>query len=184
MATKTIELTGTLEWAKLFESNRDTGEYDVETDGATTITLLMEDDVFKAMQSEGVRKQGKPDPEGRGVRVTFKRPWKDKFDRDWASGPPVVFTPSGTSWDLDTDGLIGNGSVGVVFLDVYDTKMGKGCRLNGVQVIDHVTFESAGGMGGPVVKPKNYTTAKTSVSSPPPKAANNAKAPPGDTIPF
>ena len=70
MATKTIELTGTLEWAKLFESNRDNGEYDVETDGATTVTLLMEDDVFKAMKDAGVRKQGKPDPDGKGIRVT------------------------------------------------------------------------------------------------------------------
>jgi hypothetical protein len=188
MATKTIELTGTLEWAKLFEFNRDTGEYDVETDGATTVTLLMEDDVFKSMKDAGVRKQGKPDPEGRGTRVTFKRPWKDKFDRDWAAGPPVVYGPAGTSWDSEVDGLIGNGSVGVVFLDVYDTKMGTGCRLNGVQVIDHVPFEAGGGGGAPGIRPRNYT--KDQPDSPPPPAkvtakaaANSTKVPPGD-IPF
>tara|TARA_B110000093_G_scaffold28364_1_gene28112 strand:+ start:2249 stop:2794 length:546 start_codon:yes stop_codon:yes gene_type:complete len=181
MATNTIELTGTLEWAKLFESNRDNGEYDVETDGATTVTLLMEDDVFKAMKDSGVRKQGKPDPEGRGTRVTFKRPWKDRFDREWAAGPPVVYTPAGSVWSEDGDGLIGNGSVGVVYLDVYDTKMGKGCRLNGVQVIDHVVFEGGGGGGGGV-KPRDYTQGQPAAS--PAKAAPpSAKIAPGD-IPF
>jgi len=181
MATKTIELTGTLEWAKLFESNRDNGEYDVETDGATTVTLLMEDDVFKAMKDAGVRKQGKPDPDGKGIRVTFKRPWKDKFDREWAGGAPKVFTPAGEEWDMSTDGLIGNGSVGVVFLDVYDTKMGKGCRLSGVQVVDHVEFEGGGGGGAPAIKPRNYTG--QSSETPTPKAAPASKESPGD-IPF
>tara|TARA_R110002153_G_scaffold51898_3_gene145712 strand:- start:7629 stop:8174 length:546 start_codon:yes stop_codon:yes gene_type:complete len=181
MATNTIELTGTIEWAKLFESNRDNGEYDVETDGATTVTLLMEDDVFKAMKDAGVRKQGKPDPEGRGTRVTFKRPWKDRFDRAWAAGPPVVYTPAGSVWDESGDGLIGNGSIGVVYLDVYDTKMGKGCRLNGVQVIDHVVFESSGGGGGGPVKPRDYTQGQPAAT--PAKAAPSAKIAPGD-IPF
>ena len=180
MATTTIELTGTLEWAKLFEFNRDTGEYDVETDGATTVTLLMEDDVFKSMKDAGVRKQGKIDPDGFGTRVTFKRPWKDKFDRTWAAGPPSVYNPSGTIWDSQEDGLIGNGSVGVVYLDVYDTKMGKGCRLNGVQVIDHVVFESDGGGAGPGIKPKDYTQGRVAA---PARAAAPSKEAPGD-IPF
>ena len=134
------------------------------------------------MKDAGVRKQGKPDPEGRGTRVTFKRPWKDRFDRDWAAGPPTVYSPSGSTWDSEADGLIGNGSVGVVYLDVYDTKMGKGCRLNGVQVIDHIVFESSGGGGAPIIKPKDYTQGKSAVASPP-KAAAPTKIPPGD-IPF
>jgi len=184
MATKTIELTGTLEWAKLFEFNRDQGEYDVETDGATTVTLLMDDDVFNMMKNEGVRKKGRPDEEGRGTRVTFKRAWKDKFDREWAAGPPAVFNPSGSSWDTDTDGLIGNGSVGVVYLDVYDTKMGTGCRLNGVQVIDHVVFESKGGGSGgaPGIKPKDYTHGKSAAPAKQPPTPSSKMAP-GD-IPF
>jgi hypothetical protein len=144
----------------------------------------MDDDVFKMMQDEGVRKQGKPDPEGRGTRVTFKRPWKDKFDREWAAGPPAVFNPAGSVWDLEKDGVIGNDSVGVVYLDVYDTKMGKGCRLNGVQVIDHVVFESTGG-GAPGIKPKDYTQGQAA-EAPVAKAAAApvaAKVAPGD-IPF
>jgi len=179
MATKTIELTGTLEWAKLFEDNRDNGEYDVETDGATTVDLIMDEKTLKAMKDAGVRKQPK-EAEG-GYRVKFKRPWKDKFDREWAAGPPKVFGPDGSVWP---DGeLIGNGSVGVVFVDVYDTKMGKGCRLNGVQVIDHVSFEGAGGQSAGI-KPKDYTS---QTAPPKPATASAPTAPvkqsPGD-IPF
>ena len=59
MATNTIELTGTLEWAKLFESNRDNGEYDVETDGATTVDLIMDEKTLKAMKDAGVRKSAR-----------------------------------------------------------------------------------------------------------------------------
>ena len=174
MATKTIELTGTLEWAKLFEGNRDNGEYDIETDGATTVDLIMDDKTLKAMKDAGIRKSAK-ESEG-GYRVKFKRPWKDKFDREWAAGPPKVFGPDGSEWD---DGaLIGNGSVGVVFVDVYDTKMGKGCRLNGVQVIDHVSFEGSGGQSAGI-KPRDYTKDTPKAEAPPVAA----KKSPGD-IPF
>lgn len=160
MATKTIELQGILEWTKVFESNRDQGEFDVETDGATTVDIIMDDENLKLMKDAGVRKQGKMDDEGRGTRVKFKRPWKDKFDREWAAGPPSVYGPDGSVW-TEEDGLIGNGSIGVVFVDVYDTKMGKGTRLSGVQVIDHVEFDGeGGGTSGP--KPKDYTAGKAS----------------------
>ena len=177
MATKTIELQGILEWVKVFEGNRDNGEFDTETDGATTVDVIMDDATFKMMKDSGVRKQGKPDPDGRGTRVKFKRPWKDKFDREWAAGAPKVFNPSGDAW-TDADGMIGNGSVGVVYVDVYDTKMGVGSRLSGVQVIDHVVFESEGGSGASAgIQPKNYSNAASTTAPAP------SKATPGD-IPF
>ena len=179
MATKTIELTGTLEWAKLFESNRDNGEYDADTDGATTVDLIMDETTLAAMKGAGIRKV--PKASDGGHRVKFKRPWADQYGRDWAAGPPKVFGPDGSEWP---DGeLIGNGSVGVVFVAVYDTKMGKGCRLNGVQVIDHVAFEGAGGQSAGI-KPKDYTS---QTAPPKPVTASAPPAPvkqsPGD-IPF
>jgi len=179
MATKTIEIQGTIEWAKLFEDNRDNGEYDVETDGATTVDIIVDEATSKRIKDAGIRKTGKVE-EG-GIRYKMKRPWKDKFDREWAAGPPKVFGPDGSVWP---DGeLIGNGSVGVVFVDVYDTKMGKGCRLNGVQVIDHVSFEGAGGQSAGI-KPKDYTS---QTAPPKPVTASAPPAPvkqsPGD-IPF
>ena len=176
MATKTIELHGILEWAKLFEGNRDNGEYDVETDGATTVDIIMDADALKVMKEAGVRKQEKPDLEGRGARVKFKRPWKDKFDRTWAAGPPKVYAPDGSPWTPE-DGLIGNGSIGVVYVDVYDTKMGKGSRLAGVQVIDHVSFEGDSDRGS-ALSPKDYT--QTQVA---PEPTAPTKESPGD-VPF
>tara|TARA_R100001510_G_C7622918_1_gene183428 strand:- start:682 stop:1203 length:522 start_codon:yes stop_codon:yes gene_type:complete len=161
MATTTIELNGIITWAKLFEGNRDMGDYDKETNGACSVDLIMDEDNFKLMKDAGVRKQGKPDPEGRGTVVKFKRPFEDKFGRDWAGGVPEVFRPDGSAWSSDSDGLIGNGSIGVVFLDVYDTKMGKGCRLSGVQVIDHVPFEGSGGGTPSRPQPRDYTSGVT-----------------------
>lgn len=183
MATTTIELHGIFEWAKVFESNRDMGEFDVETNGACTVDLIMDDDNFQKMKDAGVRKQGKPDPDGRGTKVKFKRGFEDKFGRDWAGGTPTVFKPDGGAWDIDSDGLIGNGSIGVVFLDVYDTKMGKGCRLSGVQVIDLVTFESEGGApSGP--RPKNYTSDAPAAPTPTAAPADAKTAPNGGAVPF
>jgi len=176
MATKTIELKGTLEWAKLFEGNRDQGQYDEDTDGATTVDILMDADTFKTMQDAGIRKQGKV--EGDLTRVKFKRGWSDPFGRDWAAGPPKVFGPTGTEWGT-TDGLIGNGSQGVVFVEVYDTKKGIGSRLAGVQIIDLVVYESeGGGTGGPALAPRDYSS---NIPGTTPKKAS--KPAPGD-IPF
>lgn len=178
MATKTIELMGILEWAKVFEENRDQGEYDVETDGATTVDLIMSDEVLQKMKDAGIRKQPKVDPDGRGHKVKFKRAWRDKYDREWAAGPPSVYGPSGKDWSLADDGEIGNGSVGVVYVEVYDTKMGKGCRLSGVQVIDHVAYE---GGAGSAIKPKDYTQGQAAT---PPPAAQPAASLPDAEIPF
>lgn len=183
MATKTIELKGKLEWAKLFEGNRDQGQYDEETDGATTIDILMDAATFKTMQDSGIRKAGKV--EGNLTRVKFKRGWTDPFGRDWAAGPPKVFGTSGAEWGSN-DGLIGNGSEGIVFVEVYDTKKGIGSRLAGVQVINLVTYEAEGGGGsGTTITPRDYSTVTVSTpptcSMPPPQAS--AKVAPGD-IPF
>ena len=154
MATKTIELDGFIQWAKLFEDDRDNGEYDVETNGATCLDLLMDEENHKKFEASGSRKKAKKDEETGLYRVKFKRPWEDKFDRDWAAGPPDIFTPSGDPWLLETDGRIGNDSFGKVYVDIYDTKMGKGSRFKGVQVIKHVPFEKEGGY---TIKPKDYT---------------------------
>jgi len=162
MATVVVQIPATLEWTKVFEVTRDCGEYDIETDGATTVDIIVDADGEKIIKDAGIRKQGKP-TDG-GTRYKMKRPWKDKFDREWAAGAPDVYTPDGSKWDLDTNGMIGNGSTGIVFVEVYDTKMGKGCRLKGLQVINHVPYGDTGG-GGTSIKPKNYTDA-TPVSTP------------------
>ena len=140
MATKTIQIPATLEWAKLFETNRDF-KYDQETDGACSVDLIVDEDGVKLIESSGIRKVGKPTDCG-NTRYKMKRPFHLANGPDWACGPPKVYQPNGQPWVLDELGLIGNGSTGVAFVDVYDSTMGVGCRLKAVQVINHIPHES------------------------------------------
>ena len=143
MATRKVKLTGTAEWAKVFEQNRDLkgfeGAYEAH-DGACTIDLIMDDDNLAALKASRSMKRGTPDQMGRGTKVKLVR----KFDtgRDWDSGAPVVKKSDGTDWDYDLDGTIGNGSTVEVVLSVYDTKMKSivGTRLDAVTVLDHVQY--------------------------------------------
>ena len=142
MATRKVILVGVAEWAKVFEDNRDMkgfeGAYE-EFDGACTIDMILDKENMDRLIASKSMKKGSPDAEGRGTRVRFVR--KFNTGRDWDSGSPVVVKEDGTRWDMDVDGLIGNGSTVMVTLSVYDTsrKSIVGTRLDRVKVLEHVT---------------------------------------------
>jgi hypothetical protein len=145
MATRKVKLTGIAEWAKVFPQNRDMKGFDgayEDCNGACTIDVILDDDNMQALKASRSIKRGSPDPEGRGTKVKFVR----KYDtgRDWDSGAPAVVHSDNSNWDLDTDGIIGNGSTVEVYLSVYDTKMKNivGTRLDKVKVLDHVKYVS------------------------------------------
>ena len=141
MATRKVILTGIAEWAKVFEDNRDLkgfeGAYE-EFDGACTIDMILDKENMDRLSASRSMKKGSADAEGRGTRVRFVR--KFNTGRDWDSGSPVVLKSDGTKWDMDVDGLIGNGSTVTVTLSVYDTsrKSIVGTRLDRVKVLEHV----------------------------------------------
>ena len=141
MATRKVVLTGIAEWAKVFEDNRDMkgfeGAYE-EFDGACTIDMILDKENMDRLIASKSMKKGSPDAEGRGTRVRFVR--KFNTGRDWDSGSPTVLKSDGTKWDMDIDGLIGNGSIVAVTLSVYDTsrKSIVGTRLDRVKVLEHV----------------------------------------------
>ena len=141
MATRKVILVGIAEWAKVFEDNRDMkgfeGAYE-EFDGACTIDMILDKENMDRLIASKSMKKGSPDAEGRGTRVRFVR--KFNTGRDWDSGSPVVVKSDGTKWDMDIDGLIGNGSIVAVTLSVYDTsrKSIVGTRLDRVKVLEHV----------------------------------------------
>ena len=141
MATRKVVLTGIAEWAKVFEDNRDLkgfeGAYE-EFDGACTIDMILDKENMDRLTASRSMKKGSPDAEGRGTRVRFVR--KFNTGRDWDSGSPTVLKSDGTKWDMDIDGLIGNGSIVAVTLSVYDTsrKSIVGTRLDRVKVLEHV----------------------------------------------
>ena len=145
MATRKVKLVGTAEWAKVFEQNRDLTGYNdayVEHDGACTIDLLMDEANYNAFVSTGTAKR--PKKEGDVYRVKLVR--KFNTGNDYSSGAPTVTHADGSTWDLDTDGAIGNGSVVEVIASVYDTTFNgrkgvSGTRLDSVKVLEHVGME-------------------------------------------
>ena len=145
MATRKVKLTGIAEWARVFESNRDMDGFDGvyrDHDGACTIDLIMDDDNLAALKASRSMKKGTPDAEGRGTKVKFIR--KFNTGKDWDSGAPIVQKSDGSTWDINSDGTIGNGSTVEVMLSVYDTsyKNRPGTRLDSVRVIEHVPVDS------------------------------------------
>ena len=143
MATRKVKLTGIAEWARVFESNRDMDGFDGvyrDHDGACTIDLIMDDDNLAALKASRSMKKGTPDAEGRGTKVKFIR--KFNTGKDWDSGAPIVQKSDGSTWDINSDGTIGNGSTVEVELSVYDTSRPNivGTRLDKVKVINHVAY--------------------------------------------
>ena len=146
MPSEQLTVNGVLEWAKVFESNRDKAEWTTETDGQYKVTVLMNKEMATKLKESGCRK--KITEEGKEFRVTFSRPHSAKYD--WQGGPPFVADVTGKSWSLEEKGLIGNGSTGNVKIDLYDGgPLGKGTRLLGLQVIDHVVYGIEGGTSRP-----------------------------------
>lgn len=139
MATERIYLTGTSMWAKLFERNRDKGEYHTETDGITSLDLLLEKEDLDKLKASGSRLRPKVTDEG--LTIKFRRPWVHPSIEEFG-GPPQVVDKDGKDWDDSVS--IGNGSTVEIAVDVYDTQMGKGSRLAGVKVLELVEFEGDG----------------------------------------
>lgn len=175
MPSTQFNVKGTLEWAKVFESNRDKAEWTKDTDGAYKVTVVMDKGMAEQLKKAGCRK--KIEEDNGKYRVTFSRPHKAKYD--WQGGAPVVADVTGKIWDVDSKGLIGNGSTGIVKIDLYDGgPLGKGTRLLGLQVTDHVVYESEGGSSSPRQMFGDLTKSSEVSSSP------SSSKEPQDSIPF
>lgn len=123
-------------WAKLFEHNRDIGEFHKDSDGAYTLDLELEQDQLNVVSESGSRL--KPRVGEGGISIKFRR--KHLHPSIPAlGGAPKVVDKDDQPWNPEV--LIGNGSTLEVFFTVYDTKMGKGTRLEGVRVLDLVEYE-------------------------------------------
>lgn len=136
MATKIITLKGKAKWPKLFEANRDKASFHEAYDGAYTLALFLESDQMATFKDSGSRLRPKVTEDG--IYIQPKRKHKDIFES--ASGAPKVFNSDNEPWDNERDGFIGNDSEVEVQLSVYDTKMGKGTRLEAVKVTNLVPY--------------------------------------------
>jgi len=173
MPSTQIDIKGTLEWAKVFESNRDQAEWNVDTNGEYKVTVTTDKKTADALKKAGCQK--KMEEVDGGVRLTVSRPHTGS--QDWMGGAPIVADVTGKAWDLQDKGLIGNGSKGIVKVEVYPTKMGTGTRLVGLQVLDHVVYESEGGNSKPRQMFQDHS--KSSEGS-----KSSSQQEPQDSIPF
>jgi len=147
MTAQLLELEGIASWAKVYEENRDKNEDFHGEGGAYTVDVLLEKEELDKLTKSGSRL--KPKIVDEGISIRFKRKHIHPAGIEELGGPPKVVGPDKEPIDC----LIGNGSKVKVYVSVYDTKMGKGTRLEGMQVTDLIEYESESGEGGGVKLP-------------------------------
>ena len=139
MPSTQIDIKGTLEWAKVFELNRDHNEWNEDKGGEYKVTVTTDKKTADALKKAGCQK--KIEEVSGGHKITVVRPHVGS--QDWMGGAPIVADKSGKEWNFDEKGFIGNGSKGIVKVEIYPTAVGSGTRLVGLQVLDHVVYEVA-----------------------------------------
>jgi hypothetical protein len=139
MATEFFIFKGKAKWAQLTKPDK---EYD-----NFKINVYMDDDSKALFSTSGLQLEPKTDEDGE--YVTFRRPNYKQIKKELVHfGAPNVVDAAGTP----TNALIGNGSVVAVKVVVYDSKKGKGHRLESVKILDLIPYEGNGGNGSAPVK--------------------------------
>lgn len=141
--TKLLEVEGILNWAKVFEFNRDKNEDFHGEGGAYTVDVLLEKAELDKLTKSGSRL--KPKITDDGIAIRFKRKHIHPTGIEEFGGAPRVVIGEESPEEFPADTLIGNGTRAKVFFTVYDTKLGKGTRLEAIQVLDLQEYESEGG---------------------------------------
>lgn len=141
MGTKYVVFEGPVEWAQVFESNRDMGDFHDAYDGQYSLNMILDSDNLDKFIECGAIMKPKKNENGETF-VKFRRKHIDRFPE--SSGPPRVLKNDGTKWDIEEDGLLGNGTVCKVKVSFFQSKAGVGHRLETIVVKDHVVFESSG----------------------------------------
>jgi len=142
MSSTTYYITGTAQWAKVFAHNKDKNEDFHGPGGAYVVDLIVDKEELDAFVATGARTTPKTTEEG--VAIKFKRKHTHPTIAAFG-GPPQVVDANKDAWDGT---LIGNGSTVEIAYTVYDTKMGKGSRMEGMRVIDHVELPPMEGDSG------------------------------------
>lgn len=153
MAYKEVTTKGPIEWAKIFENNREMEGYEgayQECEGAYTIVQVLSKEEFEKLKKAGTQKKPiqKRLMDGE-IAVKFERKHlvknKEGVEVPQAGGAPKVVGPNGKPWDLEEDGLIGNGTIAEVtnLINTFkgqDGKMISRTSLTKVKIIEHVPY--------------------------------------------
>lgn len=150
MAYKEVTTVGTLEWARLFEDNRDLkgfdGEYE-KTDGAYVVDQVLSKDEYAKLTAAGSQKKPKQKRLMDGeIVIKFVRPHKvttkDGRELPQAGGAPVVTDADGNP----VNERIGNGSKAAVtnLISTFkgqDGKVYSRTTITKVQILELVPYE-------------------------------------------
>jgi hypothetical protein len=148
MSTQTIYITGKAKWAHLYESQMDTkfGE-------KFHVSIYPDEASMIALKSSGSRLQARTDEDGTFFKFSRDNKKEFKGEEEILGAPEVVVVEEGVKKPFDK--IIGNGSTLTLRLSVYDSKFGKGTRLEAVRVDEHVPYINANGEEGGS-NPGNY----------------------------
>jgi len=118
-----ISLTGNANWFKgLFEADTK-----FDDDGIYSFEFIPDNKSLEAFKESGSRIKIQ---DNGGIRLRRKA----------LDGQPEVLF-EGAQWDSSK--MVGNGSAVTVVIDVYDSKMGKGTRLEGVRIDELEEFDES-----------------------------------------
>ena len=150
---KEVTTKGPIEWAKIFENNRDLSGYEgqyEDTDGAYVLVQVLGKDEFEKLKKAGTMKKPiqKRLMDGE-IAIKFERrhliKTKDGKEIPQAGGAPKVVGPDGKRWDVEEQGHIWNGTIAEVTNLItqfpgQDGKIVSRTSMTKVKIIEHVPY--------------------------------------------
>jgi len=123
MATQVYYWSGEAQWAKVYdEGDKEYQNWQIE--------VALDKESRRLFDESGSRLEFRKSDDGKEY-IKIRRPWEKKIgDKLRKFDPPPVLDKDGNP----TDVLIGNGSLVTVKVEVYDTKKGKGTRLEAIRI--------------------------------------------------
>lgn len=130
MATKIFYFSGPCKWAKVYQPD------DYGGDLRYKVNLYLNKADLRTLADSGSKVKVKEDDDGK--YVTFSRKQSQEINGEVKElGPPLVIDAEKNPFDAE----IGNGSEVTVKVAIYDTRMGKGTRMEGIRVDKHVPYD-------------------------------------------
>jgi len=151
---KDVTTTGPIEWAKIFENNRDMEGYEgdfVKCEGAYTLNQILTQADLEKLEEAGSQKAPikKRLINDKQIVVKFVRKHlvtrRDGSILPQAGGAPKVTDADGNPWTEEM-GLIGNGSTAevtnlITTFKGQDGKMYSRTTLTGLKILEHIKHE-------------------------------------------
>lgn len=131
----TVYFTGKAYWAKVDRAETHPQYY---PDGQWSIQVALDESSLSVLEESGLRLQVREEEEG--DIVMFRRPCRKEIKDEWVEfDKPELIDAEGNNI---TSTNIGNGSDVTVKVAVYDTRFGKGHRLEAVRVDNLIPYEA------------------------------------------